>query len=70
MDYRAAVLVSDDGQGETVMTRPDQSELSDAELVAEALAEAERADLRDPRTDALPTAAAIRVMVWHSREEE
>ena len=41
--YRAAYLLSSDKQAELVLTAPEHAEMSDDELRAEALAEAERA---------------------------
>ena len=43
--YRAAYWISDDRQAEVVLTGPEHAELPDAELRAEAEAEAERNDI-------------------------
>lgn len=46
--FRAAVWVSDDGQEEIILTAPHHAGMTDADLIAEAEAEARRGDiLRD-----------------------
>lgn len=44
-EYRAAYLMSADGQGEVVLTGPEHSGLDDDALIAEARAEARRAGI-------------------------
>jgi len=44
--YRAAILFSADRQGSTALTAPEHAGLSDADLLAEAQREIERADIR------------------------
>jgi hypothetical protein len=43
--YRAAYYVTPDGRDETVLTGPEHAHLDDDDLIAEALAEAKRADI-------------------------
>jgi hypothetical protein len=43
--YRACYFVTDNPQSETVLTLPEHAHLDDCALTAEAMAEAERADL-------------------------
>jgi len=43
--YRACYWISDDRQADLVLTGPEHAHLSDAELIAEATAEAERAGI-------------------------
>lgn len=45
--YRAAILFSSDRQGSTVLTGPEHAALSDADLLAEAQREIDRANIRE-----------------------
>lgn len=71
MTYRVAIFTNPNPGGQSMLlTAPDQAHLSDADLLAEAWAEAQRADLIG---DAWPRVTREQFMAWtqiEAREED
>lgn len=75
--YRACYRTTSDGQGETVLTGPEHASWDDDALIAEAIAEAERAGIvsadADPDDDHDPSLsyeqlrAGLQIGDWASR---